>query len=376
MKKVLVFGTGFAGQGHAQAFRDAGAEVVGIVGRTDHIVTEVAKTLEIPYSGTDWELALELCKPDIVSIATPGGAHVDAIKSAIQFGCHVLCDKPLTESGETAREIYQLAKDKGIKTAFASSFRYMPEIMHAKRLVDEGAIGIPTEVECISHFNLDKNIPFGWSHRIESGGGRLNNNFTHLLSIVTSVIGEKILAISGEVRNDMPKAPVVSGVHNFTERRNFIPKDINDPNLEWRDCDVEWSYTVLAQIESRIPAPSPVSVLFKHGGLTPRFNEDHIVFHGTEGSIYIKGHYGDGPLYLWSRDEWSEIPLPEDIQALLPNIKCDTQRSWTYLACEFVKDVSGIEVSPYQTFADGYRYQLIIDQIRKNDRWVDVSQLI
>ncbi|MFA0183230.1 gfo/Idh/MocA family oxidoreductase, partial [Vibrio cyclitrophicus] len=89
------------------------------------------------------------------------------------------------------------------------------------------------------------------------------------------------------------------GVHNFTERRNFIPKDINDPNLEWRACDVEWSYTVMAQIESRIPAANPVSVLFKHGGLTPRFNEDHIVFHGSQGSIYIKGHYGDGPLYLW-----------------------------------------------------------------------------
>ncbi|MGR5543142.1 Gfo/Idh/MocA family protein, partial [Vibrio campbellii] len=82
-----------------------------------------------PYRGTNWELALELCKPDIVSIATPGGAHVEAIKQAIQFGCHVFCDKPLTESGETAQEIYQLAKERGIKTAFASSFRYMPEIM-------------------------------------------------------------------------------------------------------------------------------------------------------------------------------------------------------------------------------------------------------
>ena len=36
--KVLISGTGFAGQGHADAFRGAGAEVVGIVGRTESVV--------------------------------------------------------------------------------------------------------------------------------------------------------------------------------------------------------------------------------------------------------------------------------------------------------------------------------------------------
>ncbi|WP_456294613.1 Gfo/Idh/MocA family oxidoreductase [Vibrio sp. AK197] len=376
MKKVLIHGTGFAGQGHTKAFRDAGATVVGIVGRTESVVKQVADDLKIPYAGTDWQKALETCKPDIVSIATPGGAHLEPIKQAIKFGCHVMSDKPLTHNGETALEVYNLSKEHNVKTAFASSFRYMLEIIHAKQLVESGAIGEPTEVECISHFNLDRNIPFGWSHTCEAGGGRLNNNFTHLLSIVTSVIGENILSVSGEVRNDMPKAPVVDGVHNFTERRNFIPKDINDPSLEWRDCDVEWSYTVLAQIESKIPTQQPVSVLFKHGGLTPRFNDDHIVFHGSKGSIYIKGHYGSGPLYLWKNNEWNEVPLPDEISSQLPDIDCDTQRSWTHLATQLVKDLSGEKVEPYQTFEDGCRYQLIIDLIRKNDRWVDVRKLI
>lgn len=376
-KTVLIFGTGFAGIGHAKAFRDAGAEVVGIVGRTESVVNKVAKELAISYAGTDWQKALWACKPDIVSIATPGGAHVQAITQAVELGCHVFCDKPLTESGETAQAVYDLAEKQGVKTAFAASFRYMPEIMHAKRLVAEGKIGEPTEVECISHFNLDKHIPFGWSHKAAAGGGRLNNNLTHLLSIVTSVVGEKILSISGEVRNDMGSAPVVDGVHNFTERRNFIPEDINDPNLEWKESDVEWSYTVLAQIESARQAKQPVSVLFKHGGLTPRFADDHITFHGSEGSIYIKGHYGSGPLYFCQagQSEWQEIVLPEDIKASLPDIQDDTQRSWTHLAKLFVKDIEGKPVEAYQTFADGCRYQHIIDIIRANNSWVDVSKL-
>ena len=374
-KKVLVFGTGFAGQGHTKAFRDAGAEVVGIVGRSADVVKEVAEKLAIAYSGTDWKTALSACQPDIVAIATPGGAHVEVIKDAINVGCHVFCDKPLSESGETSEEIYQLALQKGVKTAFAASFRYMPHIMQAKQMIADGKIGEPREVECISHFNLDPNIPFGWSHTIEAGGGRLNNNFTHLLSIVTSVIGENILSVCGEVRNDMPKAPVVDGVHNFMTRRNFIPDDINAPELKWKDCDAEWSYTVMMQLESRLPAQNPVSVLFKHGGLVPRFNEDHLVFHGSKGSIYIKGHYGSGPLYLWDENKaWSEIALPQEIAEELPKIEDDTQRSWTHLAIQLVKDVSGESVEPYQTFKEGAQYQHIIDLIRKNDRAVDLTK--
>jgi len=374
-KKVLVFGTGFAGQGHTKAFRDVSAEVVGIVGRTESVVKQVAKELNIPYAGTDWQQALKDCQPDIVTIATPGGSHYEPIKQAIDFGCHVFCEKPLTDIGTSAKELYLMSVDKGVKTAFASSFRYMPEVMHAKKLVADGIIGEPLEVECISHFNLERDIPFGWSHRKENGGGRLNNNFTHKLSIVTSVIGEKILSINGELRDDMGKAPIVDGVHNFKERRKFIPKDLNDASLKWGESNVEWSYTVLAKLESEF-AKKPVSVLFKHGGLHPRFNEDYIAFYGDKGAIYIKGHYGSGPLYLYDYNkEWQEIKLPAEITAIIPDVEGDTERNWAYLIGQFVKDISGESVAPYQTFKDGALYQQIIDIIRENDPSLDVTQL-
>ena len=373
--KVLVHGTGFAGQGHTDAFRNVGAEVVGMVGRTESVVKEVAEKMGIPYCGTDWQQALSDCRPDIVSIGTPGGAHVEPIKQAIAQGCHVFSDKPLTESGASAKELYELAKEKGVKTAFASSFRYMPHIMQAKRLVAEGEIGEPLEVECISHFNLERDIPFGWSHRKEDGGGRLNNNFTHMLSIVTSVIGENILAIMAEVRDDLGKAPIVEGVHNFKTRRELIPEDLDDPSLGWGESNVEWSYTVLAKLKSEY-ASKPVSVLFKHGGLHPRFNEDHLVFYGSTGAIYIKGHYGSGPLYLCGADkEWQEQPLPDDIAADVPDIEGDTERNWEYLIRELVKDIKGEPVAPYQTFREGSQYQQLIDIIRQNGPWTDVSHL-
>ena len=373
--RVLVHGTGFAGQGHVEAFRYAGAEIVGIVGRTESVVKKVAADMGIPYAGTDWQQALKDTQPVAVSIATPGGAHFEPIKQAMTQGCHVFCDKPLTADGDTAKTLQSLAVEQNIKTAFAASFRYMPEVLHAKRLVAQGVIGEPLEVECISHFNLERDIPFGWSHRREAGGGRLNNNFTHKLSIVTSVIGETILSVMGEVRDDMGKAPTVKGVHNFKTRRDHIPENLDDPTLEWGESNVEWSYNVTAKLKSPY-AKNPVSVLFKHGGLHPRFNEDYIAFYGSLGTIYIKGHYGSGPLYVFGKNKtWEERPLPADIAANIPDVDGDTERNWRYLIREFVKDIQGEPFDPYQTFKEGSQYQQIIDIIRNSDCWVDVAHL-
>lgn len=374
--KVLVHGTGFAGQGHAEAFRAAGAEIVGMVGRTDHVVRDVAREMSIPYASTDWTHALATCQPDIVSIATPGGAHFAPIKEAIAAGCHVFCDKPMTEGGPSALELYDLAQAKGVKTAYAASFRYTPSVLHAKRLVESGAIGEPTEIECISHFNLERSIPFGWSHRKSDGGGRLNNNFTHSLSIVTSVVGDRILSIMGETRDDLHRAPIVDGVHNFTKRRDFIPEDLDDPNLKWGESDVEWSYTVLGRIQSAL-AEQPVSVLFKHGGLVPRFHDDHIIFYGTKGAIYLQGHYGSGQIAFYGMDKtWTDLPLPADIAANVPDVAGETEQCWHILAGAFVRDIAGETVAPYPTFREGSQYQQIIDLIRNNDNWTDLSHLL
>ena len=94
--KGLVLGSGFAGQGHAEAMRSCGIEVVGMVSRTAEVVDRVAAEMGIPYSSTDWVAALDALEPDIVAIGTPGGAHFEQIMEALDRGCHVFCDKPLT----------------------------------------------------------------------------------------------------------------------------------------------------------------------------------------------------------------------------------------------------------------------------------------
>lgn len=368
--RALILGSGFAGKGHAQALQDSGVEIVGMASRTRSVVERVAAELNIPYATSDWQQALTDLRPDIVAMGTPGGAHFEPGMAALEMGCHTYCDKPQAATASQARLMYRKSVEVGVKSAYAASYRYQPHALLARELIAEGAIGEPLEVECVSHFNLDPLIPFGWSHRIEEGGGRLNNNFTHKLSIVEHVLDGWVSTASGEVRNDMPKAPIISGSHDFRERHNFAPASADDPNLEWAETNAEWSYTVLAHIQPAHPVNQPVSAVFRHSGLQPRFSDDYIVFYGREGAIYAQGCYAQGPLYLSrKRGPWEQVPLPEKISAALPNIEDDTQRNWTQLAREFVADIRGEGNVHYQTFKDGWIYQEIIETVRLGNRW-------
>jgi predicted dehydrogenase len=373
--RALVLGSGFAGQGHAEALRAAGVNIVGLASRTREVVERVAAEMEIPYASTDWQRALTDLNPDIVAVGTPGGAHFEPVLAALEQGCHIFCDKPLAATAAEAKQLYLKAREQRVKTAYAASYRYQPHALLAKKLVAEGAIGEPQEVECISLYDLNPLIPFGWSHRLDLGGGRLNNNFTHKLSIVLHVLAGRVLAVNGEARNDMYQAPVVPGVHDFREREQFAPSPGELDQVEWRDVDAEWSYTVLARIRPGREHRQPVSALFRHGSLQPRFVNDYVAFYGQEAAIFISGAYAQGPLYLHKRgDTWAEVPIPGHITASLPALENSTQRNWTHLAREFVADILGRSYAGYQTFKDGWIFQEVIAAVRGGQGWVDIPE--
>ncbi len=371
--RALILGSGFAGQGHTLALRDAGLEVVGMVSRTPEVVRQVAAELGIPYASTNWEQALRELQPDIVAIGTPGGAHFEPVMAALAYGCHVYCDKPLAATPTEARQMVLKAHETGVKTAYAASYRYQPHALLAKELIASGVIGEPQEVECVSHYNLNPLIPFGWSHRIEQGGGRLNNNFTHKLAIVLHVLEAAVTEVCGEARNDLPRAPIVTGVHDFREREQFAPEPDQLDQISWGEGNAEWSYTVMAHLQPQTPATQPVSALFRHGGLQPRFHADYVAFYGSAGAIHINGSYAQGPLYVQTRGgAWDEIKVPEHIIEALPRINDDTQRNWTQLAREFAADIRGEPAPPYQTFFDGWIFQVIIDAVRRGSKWFTI----
>ena len=370
--RAIVLGAGYAGQGHAVALRLAGIEIAGMASRTAEVGEKIAASLHIPRYSSDWRKMLAELKPDIVAVGTPGGTHLDMISGAVEAGCHVLADKPLATTAADSRRLYELAKSIGVKTAYAASYWYQPQALFARELVRSGVLGRVFEIEGVSHFHWPELMPFGWPHRLEMGGGRLNNNFPHKLAIAQNVLGGEVLAAMGESRNDLKRVPIGPDVHDFRDfARQAMTTEVAG-KLKWAEVNSDWSYTALLRIGD--PAKSldeAVSVTFRHSALRLGRYGDYMALYGEKGTLHVNGTYMQGPMYLRTDGTtWEELAIPLAIRDSLPDETDHTQRNWNQLAREFVADIQGQPHPRYLTFRDGWIYQEVIDTIRSNKCWV------
>ena len=372
--RALILGAGYAGEGHTLALRRAGVDVIGMASRTADSCQATAKRLAIPHASTDWRALLAELKPDIVAVATPGNTHLEMAAVALAAGCHVYCDKPLALTAPDARQLYQIAKANGLKTAYAASYRYQPQALYARQLVQQGVLGEINEVECVSHYNWPKLMPFGWPHRLDLGGGRLNNNFTHKLAIVQTIVGGEILAAMGETRNDLRRVPVASKVHDFRDYFKQVLTPEEAAKGEWAAVDSDWSYTVLVRLGQREAAlDQAVSATFRHSALNFGKNADYVAVYGEKGVLHIEGAYTQGSMHLRTGETWEELTIPAEIHAALPPEPDHSQRNWDQLAREFVADIRGEGYSGYPTFRDGWMHQQVIDNVRSGQGWSKIE---
>ena len=370
--RALVLGAGYAGQGHALALRQAGVEIAGMASRTADVGAQIAASLKIPRYSADWRGLLAELKPDIVAVGTPGGTHAEMISAAIEAGCHILADKPLATTAADANNLYELSSSKGVKTAYAASYWYQPQAIYARELLRAGLLGRVFEIEAISHFNWPALMPFGWPHRLETGGGRLNNNFPHKLAIAQNVLGGDVLAAMGESRNDLKRVPVGAPVHDFRDFARQAMTAEQAANLKWAEVNSDWSYTALLRIgDPTKPLEDAVSATFRHAALRQGRYGDYYAIYGERGTLHVDGTFMQGPMYLKTDGPtWEELAIPLAILDSLPDEADHTQRNWNQLAREFVADIRGQEHPRYLTFRDGWIYQEVIETIRSNKCWV------
>ena len=372
--RALILGAGYAGEGHTLALRRTGVDVIAMASRTAASCQETATRLGIPQAGTDWRAMLAELKPEIVAVATPGGTHLEMASAALEAGCHVYCDKPLALTAPEARTLYAVAQATGGKTAYAASYRYQPQTLYARELVQQGVLGTIYETECVSHYNWPRLMPFGWPHRLATGGGRLNNNFTHKLAIVQNIVGGELLAAMGETRNDLKRVPMGNKVHDFRDYFKQVLTPEEAARSEWAEVDSDWAYTVLVRIGDPAAPADAVSATFRHSALNFSKNSDYVAIYGEKGTLHIEGAYTQGAMYLrTSGDSWEEIAVPTHIHAALPPEPDHSQRNWDQLARDFVTDIRGEGDTGYPTFRDGWMQQQVIDIVRSDGGWAAIE---
>ncbi|MGH8080656.1 MAG: Gfo/Idh/MocA family protein, partial [Lysobacter sp.] len=137
-------GAGFIGPWHIDAIRRLGhVEVAAIAGSSLASAQARADELGIAQAYGDWRELIEDPLIDVVHIATPNHLHHPIALAAIANGKHVVCDKPLADTVEQARELLAAARAAGVFHAVTFNYRGNPLVQQARIAIAEGQIGRP-----------------------------------------------------------------------------------------------------------------------------------------------------------------------------------------------------------------------------------------
>ena len=79
--------------------------------------------------------------PDAVAIFTPHPSHYRPAMDALQAGCHVFIEKPLTTNVQEAVDIIGVARGRDRKVGVGHQFRLLPSLIRAREMLAAGAIG-------------------------------------------------------------------------------------------------------------------------------------------------------------------------------------------------------------------------------------------
>jgi predicted dehydrogenase len=126
---------------------------------------------------------------DAAVVCTPPATHEAVATSMLSRGIHVLCEKPLSTSLESAQRMLECARAHGVLLTMASKFRYVSDIRMAKALVDVRAIGDLVFVENAFTSRIDMTRRWNADPEV-SGGGVLIDNGTHAVDILRYFMGQ------------------------------------------------------------------------------------------------------------------------------------------------------------------------------------------
>ena len=134
---------------------------------------------------TDYIEALDNEELDFVDILTPPHVHRWYCEEAKKRNLHVICQKPIADSIEDAREMVR--EFDGYEKLFAihENHRYRPWFQEIKKMLDEGFFGTPHFVHIQQ---LNPSEP-GVAYKLEMDPGVLLEHGTHLVDMAHALFG-------------------------------------------------------------------------------------------------------------------------------------------------------------------------------------------
>ncbi|SFS85164.1 Predicted dehydrogenase [Streptomyces harbinensis] len=222
---IGMIGYGFMGAAHSQGWRNARSffdpplrpRFAALGGRNREAAGHLADRFDWPVVETDWRALIARDDIGIVDICTPGDTHAEIAIAALEAGKHVLCEKPLANSVAEAEAMVaaaETARARGIRSMLGFTYRRVPALTLARRLVAEGRIGELRHVRAryLQDWLGDPTAPYTWRmSRERAGSGALGDIGAHAVDITQYVAGEWITGVSGLTETFVRERPLADG---------------------------------------------------------------------------------------------------------------------------------------------------------------------
>ena len=186
MLNVLIAGAGFMGKTHANVYKDIGVNIVALLETNDDSAAEFAKEYGCATYKTLSE-ALKSEKIDIVDICLPTFLHENVAVEALQAGRHVLLEKPIALTFDSAGRIVDAAKASAGMFMVAQVLRFWPEYVKIKELKDAGELGENITVYANRLAQTPTWSP--WFTQLDKSGGGLFDLMMHDVDYINHLFG-------------------------------------------------------------------------------------------------------------------------------------------------------------------------------------------
>lgn len=139
MIKVGVIGIGAMGSNHARVYSELpDVELVGIADLNKKTAKIISKKFDTA-AFTDYRKLLKKGL-DAVSVCVPTSFHEKISIDAINAGCHVLVEKPISDTTDGAKRIIRVAKKRGVNLMIGHVERFNPVVQAIKECIKKEKI--------------------------------------------------------------------------------------------------------------------------------------------------------------------------------------------------------------------------------------------
>ena len=206
MKKisVIVIGAGNRGDRYAELMHELPEkyDIVGMADPQEARRVHFQKAYNVPaencYAG--WEEILSQPKmADVALISTVDNMHYYPALKAIELGYDLLLEKPVAPTAQECADIYNAARNKGVRVLVCHVLRYTPFFGRIKELLMEGAIGEVLsidQVEGIGNVHFSHSYVRGNWHTTKTSAPMLLAKSCHDLDIIQWLLGKPCKQVS------------------------------------------------------------------------------------------------------------------------------------------------------------------------------------